>query len=37
MKQYVDKLYDYEFTREIKIEESEDEKEIPTVVINVSK
>ena len=37
MKRYVDKLYDYEFTREIKIEESEDEKEIPTVAINVSK
>ena len=37
MKRYVDKLYDYEFTREIKIEESEDEKEIPIVVINVSK
>ena len=28
MKQYVDKLYDKEFTREIKIEESEEEEEI---------
>ena len=37
MKQYVDKLYDKEFTREIKIEESEEEEEIPIMVINVSK
>ena len=37
MKQYVDKLYDKEFTRQIKIEESEEEEEIPIMVINVSK
>ena len=37
MKQQVDKLYDKEFTRQIKIEESEEEEEIPIMVINVSK
>ena len=33
MKQFVNELCDYEFTRKFKIEESGDEKEIPTMVI----
>ena len=32
MKQFVNELYDYEFTAEVKIKESEDEEEIPTMV-----
>ena len=34
MKQFVNELYDYELTEEVKIEESEDEEEIPTIVID---
>ena len=34
MKQFVNELYDYELTGEVKIEESEDEEEIPTIVID---
>ena len=33
-KQTVDELYDYEFIGEVKIEEIEDEEEIPTMVID---
>ena len=33
MKQFVNELCDYEFIRKFKIEESGDEKEIPTMVI----
>ena len=34
MKEFVNELYDYELTGEVKIEESEDEEEIPTTVID---
>ena len=34
MKQLVNEMYKYEFTREVKIEQSEDEEEIPTRVID---
>ena len=34
MKEFVNELYDYELTGEFKIEESEDEEEIPTIVID---
>ena len=34
MKSFVNELYDYEFTGEVKIKESEDAKEIPTMVID---
>ena len=34
MKQFVNELYDYEFTGEVKIEESEDEEEITAMVID---
>ena len=34
MKQFVNELYDYEFTEEVKIEESEDEEEITAMVID---
>ena len=34
MKQFFNELCDYEFTGEVKIEESEDEEEIPTMVID---
>lgn len=33
-KQFVIELYDYEFTVEVKIEESEDDKGTPTMVID---
>ena len=34
MKQFVNELYDYGFTGEGKIEENEDVKEMPTMVID---
>ena len=34
MKQVFNKLCDYEFIRKVKIEESKDKKEIPTMVID---
>ena len=34
MKQFVNELYDYEFTGEVKINKTEDEEEISTVVID---
>ena len=34
IKQFVNKLFVYEFTGEVKIEEIEDEEEIPTMVLD---
>ena len=34
MKQFVNELYDYEFTGEVKINKTEDEEEISAVVID---
>ena len=34
MKQFVNEIYDYEFTGEVNIEESEDEEGILTMVID---
>ena len=34
VKQFVNELYDYEFTGEVKINKTEDEEEISTVVID---
>ena len=34
LKRFVNELHDYEFSGEVKIEENEDEEEIPTIVID---
>ena len=34
LKQFVNELHDYEFSGEVKIEENEDEEEIPTMAID---
>ena len=34
MKKFVNEMHNYQFTGEVQIEESEDEEEIPTMVID---